>query len=161
MRAVLVHAIRSNRPRDWKNFRREAREAVKPSEFVEPLGDSAWLIRTDDPALTLGFLLHLTLKHSVAARTRDVHLDAQWKTYPSPSRMSGRRHDQLIRRKDPAGVRNTKTLRTNRHEPEMSSTRPQPVQEPTDQHPAPPDGRGGPTLDATGAALTRYPLRMS
>ena len=85
MRAVLVHAIGSERRRDWKKFRREAKERVKPSEFVESLGDSAWLIRADDPTLTLGFVLHLTLKHSVAARTLDVHLDAQWKNYPSSS----------------------------------------------------------------------------
>jgi hypothetical protein len=139
MRAVLVHALRSKRQRDWKNFRGEARESVKPSEFVEPVGDSAWLIRADDPALTLGSILHLTLKYSVVVRTLEVQVDAQWKNYLSPTRMSARRHDQRSRRNGPARMGNTKTLRTNQQEPETSTTPPQPVQEPTDQHLAPLD----------------------
>ena len=84
MRSILFHAIQSERPRDWMNFRREAQVSVKSPGYADRLAENVWLIAADDPRLTVDQLLHIARKNAIACRTLEFDLGQQWQDHPSP-----------------------------------------------------------------------------
>jgi hypothetical protein len=79
MRSLLFHAIPSERPRDWSNFRREAADLALPGG-AEQLAENVWIFPANQGTdLLLG---RIARRHAIASRCLSIVHKSEWQNLP-------------------------------------------------------------------------------